>query len=317
MNDSPLIVAKNVSKTFIYKKTRLFAVDNVSLVINKGETLGLVGESGCGKSTLGKLLINLEIPSSGSIIFEGRDINTLNSNEMRLLRRKMQVIFQDPYASLDPRMTIEEIVGEGIDIHKLAKGAARQEIISSLLQQIGLDPSFIHRYPHEFSGGQRQRIGIARALAVDPSFIVCDEPLSALDVCTQQQVMQLLLDLKSQRKLTYLFISHDLNATRVISDHIAVMYLGKIVEKATTKDLFSNPKHPYTQALLSASSANDPFAKKKSSRIILKGELPSPLAPPSGCPFHPRCPIAQAICKTTPPPLIQISSSHSAACHFA
>lgn len=313
MRNKPLIEAKNINKTYSLKKQSLYALHNISITVHKGETLAIVGESGCGKSTLGKILINLEKPSSGSLYFQG---NLITPQLVKNLRRHLQIIFQDPYASLNPRMNVEDIIGEGIDIHNLAKGEERRKRILDLLEQIGMPASALHKYPHEFSGGQRQRIVIARALAVDPTFIVCDEPISALDACTQQQVMQLLIKLKRERNLSYLFISHDLHAVRAIADNIAVMYLGEIVEYAPTEILFSSPKHPYTQALLSAIPIADPAIEKKRSRILLKGDLPSPLNPPQGCYFHPRCPHALDICRKNAPQLIQIATNHSAACHI-
>lgn len=311
----PIIQTKKLNKVFAVGKKLLHALRDIDLTIHRGETLGIVGESGCGKSTLGKILLRLEEPTSGSISFQGLNINSLCSKEMRLLRRKAQIIFQDPYASLNPRMTVEEIVGEGLDIHRLANGSARRNAISAVLTQVGLDESFLQRYPHEFSGGQRQRLGIARALIVEPLFIVCDEPLSALDVCTQRQVMELLLRLKKERQLTYLFISHDLRAVSEIADHVAVMYLGKIVEHASAERLFNFPQHPYTQALLSAIPIPDPKKEKSRLRIILNGDPPTPLNPPSGCPFHPRCPYAMPVCQSQIPLRHAIAPGHFAACH--
>ncbi len=306
---------QKVSKAYAYGRKKLFAVQDIDLAIARGRTLGLVGESGCGKSTLGRLALSLERPTSGSVFFEGQDLINVHKSDLRHLRRKMQMVFQDPYAALNPRMTIEDCIGEGLDIHQLARGDERQQRILELVAQIGLDDTILQRYPHEFSGGQRQRISIARALAVEPQFLVCDEPISALDACTQQHIMQLLRDLKRRRQLTCLFISHDLHATRSIADEIAVMYLGRIVEKANADVLFNNPLHPYTKALLSAIPIPDPVEEKKRVRIILKGEPPSPINPPEGCPFHPRCAVAMPICRSVAPPLLQIGGGHSVACH--
>jgi oligopeptide transport system ATP-binding protein len=301
----------------MFKKTttQVRAVDDVSFDIFRGETLGLVGESGCGKSTLGRTVLRLYEPTSGSIAFEGQDITSMSSNELRPLRRKMQIIFQDPYASLNPRMTVGNIIGEALTIHNLfGDKTSRQKRVSDLLSIVGLRPEALYRYPHEFSGGQRQRIGIARALAVDPQFIVCDEPVSALDVSIQAQIVNLLQDLQSQLKLTYLFIAHDLMIVKHISTRVAVMYLGDMVEIAPSADLYADPKHPYTRALLSAVPVPDP--SKKKSRIMLKGEIPSPINPPSGCKFHPRCPEVMAICSVEVPKLIQIGANRQVACHL-
>lgn len=295
------------------------AVSDVSFQIKKGETLGLVGESGCGKSTLGRAILRLIEPTSGKIIFKGKDITHVSKSEMRALRRQMQIIFQDPYASLNPRMTVEQILGEPLDIHELVNSKEdRKKRITKLLDLVGLRREAISRYPHEFSGGQRQRICIARALAVEPEFIVCDEPVSALDVSIQAQIVNLMQDLQKELGLTYLFIAHDLKVVEHISTRVAVMYLGKMVEMSTSEELYQNPKHPYTKALLSAIPMPDPDYKKE--RIILRGDVPSPINPPSGCYFHPRCNKAQENCKTMWPNLSPVKSmtgdDHIASCFY-
>jgi oligopeptide transport system ATP-binding protein len=292
------------------------AVDGVSFEIGPSETLGLVGESGCGKSTLGRAVVQLVKPTNGTIAFEGKDFAELTSGELRSIRRGLQMIFQDPIGSLNPRMTVEQIVGEALDIHKLTdSSSARRSRIRELLQGVGLNAQHAERYPHEFSGGQRQRIGIARALAVEPKLIICDEPVSALDVSVQAQIINLLQDLQQQRGLAYLFIAHDLAVVKHISHRVTVMYLGRIVELASAKKVIEEPKHPYTKALISAVPVVDPDSKRQ--RIVLPGDVPSPINPPGGCPFHPRCPIAEDRCQNEIPPLREISPGHWAACHMA
>jgi oligopeptide transport system ATP-binding protein len=294
----------------------LTAVDNVSFRIAAGETLGLVGESGCGKSTLARAVLRLVEPDSGSVRFEGEEITVLSREALRTRRRKFQMVFQDPHGSLNPRMTVESLLGEALDIHKLARGGARAKRISELLRAVGLDPTYANRYPHEFSGGQRQRIGIARALAVEPKLIVCDEPVSALDVSIQAQIVNLLKDLQQRHGIAYLFIAHDLAVVENISRRVMVMYLGRIVETAEAQKLLAAPAHPYTQALISAVPSFDPATRRQ--RIILSGDAPSPVHPPTGCPFHPRCAKAQAPrCAQEFPEMRQVGPAHSAACHFA
>ena len=293
------------------------AVDGISFDVYPGETLGLVGESGCGKSTTGRTILQLFRPTSGSVIFDGVDLVQQKGRDMRAMRRKMQMIFQDPYASLNPRLTVEEIISEPLIIHEVARGSEVQDRVANLLEMVGLNPSFSNRYPHEFSGGQRQRIGVARALALQPSFIVCDEPISALDVSIQAQVVNLLEDLQKQFNLTYLFIAHDLSMVRHISNRVAVMYLGIIAELADSDELYLKPLHPYTQALLSAVPIPDPIADAKRERTILKGDVPSPIKPPSGCRFHTRCRYAEDICAEQEPEFRELKPSHFVACHFA
>jgi oligopeptide transport system ATP-binding protein len=290
------------------------AVDGLDFTVKRGETLGLVGESGCGKSTTGRAILQLYRPTAGHVFFEGQDLTKMNGEQLRQQRRQMQMIFQDPYASLNPRMTVGSIIGEPLQVHGMAKGKDRQERVQELLRVVGLNAYYVNRYPHEFSGGQRQRIGIARALAVNPRFIVADEPISALDVSIRAQVINLMEDLQAEFNLTYLFIAHDLSVVRHISDRVAVMYLGKIVELADRQDLYQNPLHPYTKALLSAVPIPDPIAESKRERIILQGDVPSPINPPSGCRFHTRCPIAIAACSEIDPPFEEKAPGHWAAC---
>ena len=292
------------------------AVDGISFDIKQGETLGLVGESGCGKSTTGRTILQLYRPTAGKVYFDGTDLVALKGEDLRFMRCKMQMIFQDPYASLNPRMTVAQIVGEPLMVHSVATGKEIDERVMHLLELVNLNPSFASRYPHEFSGGQRQRIGVARALALQPLFIVCDEPISALDVSIQAQVVNLLEELQQKFNLTYLFIAHDLSMVRHISDRVAVMYLGVIVELTSRDELYRNPLHPYTQALLSAVPIPDPVADAKRKRTILEGDVPSPVDPPSGCHFRTRCPIADTICAEIRPDFRQIQPGHFVACHM-
>jgi oligopeptide transport system ATP-binding protein len=298
------------------------AVDDVTFEVRRGETLGLVGESGCGKSTIGRAMIRLREPTGGTVRFDGVDLATLKSGALRKMRRRMQIIFQDPYGSLDPRMTVGSIIGEPIETHKLAEGDAKRQRVADLLRLVGLDPNYVKRYPHEFSGGQRQRIGVARALAVEPEFIVCDEPISALDVSIQAQVLNLLTDLRDRLGLTYLFVAHDLSVVKHISDRVAVMYLGKIVEIGPPDLVYTVPGHPYSRALLSAVPVPDPVSERKRRRVILQGDVPSPVNPPPGCRFHTRCWLYERLgkpenCRTIDPPLKVLTTDHRAACHWA
>ncbi|NLM13463.1 MAG: dipeptide ABC transporter ATP-binding protein [Epulopiscium sp.] len=311
-----LIKVRNLKKYFeVEKGVYLKAVDDVSFDIYKGETLGLVGESGCGKSTTGRTLLNIYPATSGSVEFKGQNISKLKGKAAKDFTKNVQMIFQDPYASLNPRMLVSNIIGEGIDIHNLLKGQERTNRIHELLELVGLNKEHANRFPHEFSGGQRQRIGIARALAMNPEFIVCDEPISALDVSIQAQVVNLLEELQQKMGLTYLFIAHDLSMVRYISDRVAVMYLGSIVELADSDELYENPLHPYTKALLSAIPIPDPAIQRKRERIVLQGDVPSPINPPKGCKFVDRCPMATEKCRTERPALQEIKPGHYVACH--
>jgi len=322
-NENVLLEAKNVVKYFPIKGGVLLkeiasvkAVDDVSLSIKEGETVGLVGESGCGKTTFGRAILRLEEPTSGDVFFEGQNILKADKKQMQALRENMQIIFQDPYSSLNPRKTVSHIIGEPLLVHGMKSRKQRQQRVLELLRVVGLRKEHMRRYPHQFSGGQRQRIGVARALALNPKLIVCDEAVSALDVSIQAQVINLLKDLQDEFGLTYLFISHDLSVVEHVSDRVAVMYLGKIVEIASSKMLYKNPLHPYTQALLSAVPIPDP-SLQRANRIILKGDVPSPIDPPPGCSFHPRCLYARDTCRQSEPPLKEINQEHFAACFFA
>ncbi len=315
----PLLEVQHLKKYFPVRKGILqrvaghvMAVDDISFEIAEGETLGLVGESGCGKTTAGRTLLRLYEPDSGRIRFDGREVTELHGAQLRELRRDMQIVFQDPFSSLNPRMTIKGIVEEGLVVHGIGKREDRLDRTKQVLQQVGLDPSYINRYPHEFSGGQRQRISVARALALNPRFIVLDEPISALDVSIQSQIINLLNDLKEELNLTYLFISHDLSVVEYISDRVAVMYLGEIVELASSEQVYANPLHPYTQALLSSIPSLKPGGKKNG--VVLEGDVPSPINPPSGCRFHPRCPLAMDICSQQPPQTLDLDG-HLVSCH--
>jgi oligopeptide transport system ATP-binding protein len=320
--DGPLVSVTDVVKHFPtgggFSREVVRAVDGVTFDIAKGETLGLVGESGCGKSTLGRVIMQLHPATSGSIKFEGRELTKMHGNELRQVRQRMQIIFQDPYASLNPRMSVGDIVAEPLKNFGLGDRRAREKRVQEVMRVCGLNPDFTNRYPHEFSGGQRQRIGIARALVLTPSLIVADEPISALDVSIQAQIVNLLEDLQNKFKLTYLFIAHDLSVVRHVSDRVAVMYLGKIVEVATSREVYDKPLHPYTKVLLSSIPSANAEIEARRKPILLKGEIPSPINPPSGCRFHTRCPIAQLpICAEVEPPLEMKADGHVAACHFA
>lgn len=318
-----LVEVRGLKKHFPIKSGVLFqrevaavkAVDGISFDIVEGETLGLVGESGCGKSTTGRTILQLYRATEGSIKFEGQEITDVKGNQLRRLRRQMQMVFQDPYASLNPRMSVGRIVGEPLMVHNIGTKKEREERVAELLDLVGLNPYFVRRYPHEFSGGQRQRIGLARALALNPSFIVADEPISALDVSIQAQVVNLLERLQEDLGLTYLFIAHDLSMVRHLCDRVAVMYLGKIVEIAESEELYTNPLHPYTQALLSAVPVPDPVVEEKRQRIILKGDVPSPINPPKGCNFNTRCPVSVDVCYEEDPELVEVLPDHWVACH--
>ena len=320
IDGSPILEARNLSKYFTarsnYKQTMTVkAVDNVTLSLNRGETLALVGESGCGKSTTGRLLLRLIEPTSGEIFYKGQELSGLSHRAMLPLRRELQIIFQDPFGSLNPRLSVGSILREPLDIHEIRDKASRRARVEELLELVGLSPSQISRYPHEFSGGQRQRIGIARALALEPNVLVCDEPVSALDVSIQAQIINLMQDLQQRLGLTYFFISHNLSVVRQIADRVSVMYLGCIVETGKTEEIFRSPRHPYTQALMSALPRPDPDRRR--SRIILKGDVPSPYMPPSGCSFHTRCPLALPLCSVEKPELRNVSNHQQVACHLA
>ena len=328
MNNNILLEIKNLKKYFNLRGGFLFqsssgiikAVDDISFIIKEGETFGLVGESGCGKSTTARVILRLIHHSSGSVIYDGKDLFSLNDKQMFKVRRDIQIIFQDPYASLSPRMTIGDIISEPLEIHKIGNKSKRIKRVKELLDVVGLNPEHLNRYPHEFSGGQRQRIGIARALALTPRLLLCDEPVSALDVSVQAQILNLLADLQKEFNLTYLFIAHDLSVVKHVSNRVGVMYLGKLVEIADSSDLYSKPLHPYTMGLLSAVPIPDPELERQRKRIVLEGDVPSPLNPPSGCTFHPRCPIAKDVCSKEIPPLKNYDKNgyeHYAACFFA
>lgn len=318
MSGERILEVQKVKKYFrVGRGENLRAVDNVSFHVHKGETFGLVGESGCGKSTIGRTIIRLYDATAGKVLFKGRDVHGQNRQQMQQFRREVQMIFQDPYASLNPRMTVEDIVAEGLDIHRLVGSKSeRRKRVQELLEIVGLNPEHLSRYPHEFSGGQRQRIGIARALAVEPEFIIADEPISALDVSIQAQVINLMRRLQREKGLTYLFIAHDLSMVKHISDRVGVMYLGHLVEVAESEVLYADPLHPYTQALLSAIPIPDPHVEKKRERIILEGDVPSPITPPSGCRFRTRCPHAMTICAEAAPEWKEIKPNHWTACHL-
>ncbi|MCL1631498.1 ATP-binding cassette domain-containing protein [Sporolactobacillus sp. CPB3-1] len=318
MESPPLLKISHLKKYFEIERTQILkAVDDINLSISSGETLGIVGESGCGKSTLGRTIMGLYQKTEGSIAFNGVDIDKMNTSERFQMHRRMQMIFQDPYASLNPRSTVLELIAEPMDVHKTCKNnKERRARVERLLEEVGLNRGFLNRYPHEFSGGQRQRIGIARALALDPDFIIADEPISALDVSVQAQVVDLLKRLQKEKGLTMMFIAHDLSMVKYISSRIGVMYLGHLVELTTSRNLYEKPLHPYTQALLSAIPIPDPDIEEKRERIILKGELPSPINPPTGCVFRTRCPFVMAICAKERPNFVEVEDGHFAACHL-
>ncbi len=324
MNIVPLVRVENLTKYFPIRSGILQrkvgdvkAVDDVSFDIRPGETLGMVGESGCGKTTVGRTILRIYHPTSGEIYFDGTPLSSLKNSHLRQMRRRMQMVFQDPFASLNPRLTAGDIVGEPLDIHALARGAEKQKRVAELFELVGLSKAFIKRYPHEFSGGQRQRIGLARALALTPEFIVCDEPIAALDVSIQAQIVNLMQELQKELRLTYLFIAHDLSMVKHISDRVLVMYVGKIMELTSRERLYESPLHPYTKALLSAVPIPDPVYEMRRKRIILSGDLPSPAQPPGGCRFHTRCLFAEQRCTLTEPPLREVRPGHLVACHFA
>lgn len=324
MSEVPLVRVENLTKYFPIKAGILQrkvgdvkAVDGVSFDIWRGETLGMVGESGCGKTTVGRTILRIYPPTSGEIFFDGIPLSSVKNKPLRQMRRRMQMVFQDPYASLNPRLTAGEIVGEPLEIHGLARGAEKQKRVAELFELVGLSREYINRYPHEFSGGQRQRIGLARALALTPDLIICDEPIAALDVSIQAQIVNLMQELQEELNLTYLFIAHDLSMVKHISDRVLVMYVGKVMELAQRDELYESPLHPYTKALLSAVPIPDPEYEMQRKRIILSGDLPSPAQPPPGCRFHTRCPIAEQQCKLTEPPLREVAPDHVVACHFA
>ncbi|MFN0064833.1 MAG: ABC transporter ATP-binding protein [Chlamydiales bacterium] len=312
----PLLKIEKLTKQFKVGNKLLTAVDDLSLDIFQGETVGLVGESGCGKSTVGRTIMQLHQPTRGYIHFDNIDLHTLSGQKQKQMKRRMQMVFQDPYASLNPRMTVLDIIAEPLDIHKLAFGKMRKRQVEKLLNLVGLNSSHLSRFPHEFSGGQRQRIGIARALAVEPEFLICDEPTSALDVSIKAQIVNLLKELQQQMNLTYLFIAHDLALIKYISDRVAVMYLGALMELAASEELYREPLHPYTQALLSSIPIPDPDIERRRSRFLLKGEIPSPFNPPKGCPFCTRCPKAKPICSAQKPKWKEIKPNHFTACHL-
>lgn len=324
MSEVPLVRVENLTKYFPIKAGILQrkvgdvkAVDGVSFDIWRGETLGMVGESGCGKTTVGRTILRIYPPTSGEIFFDGIPLSSVKNKPLRQMRRRMQMVFQDPYASLNPRLTAGEIVGEPLEIHGLARGAEKQKRVAELFELVGLSREYLNRYPHEFSGGQRQRIGLARALALTPDLIICDEPIAALDVSIQAQIVNLMQELQEELNLTYLFIAHDLSMVKHISDRVLVMYVGKVMELAQRDELYESPLHPYTKALLSAVPIPDPEYEMQRKRIILSGDLPSPAQPPPGCRFHTRCPIAEEQCKLTEPPLREVVPNHVVACHFA